>query len=160
MDGFRLSLGRSFVPALIVFSSSAAFGWNCHSITGTQALDRGLSSLGNKRLKSTGTQLWSSAPNNPFSSIIGDFAASIVGKGDSVKANNQLDSSLNTIMASAESEGSSWNDIRSLLESQQTEEERIFRDNLVKGYGVGSPMHKVKNRHYNVLTRKSVEVQS
>lgn len=67
-----------------------------------------------------------------------------MGKGDSVSSNSQLDATLTNIMASAGSKGSSWSDIRSHLESLQTSEEKMFRENLVKGYGVGSPMHKVR----------------
>ena len=44
----------------------------------------------------------------------------------------------------ASSKGASLSDIRSQLESVQTPEERKFRDNLVKGYGEGSPMNKVR----------------
>ena len=38
----------------------------------------------------------------------------------------------------------SWDRIRSLLEQQQTPDERLFRTNLQYGYGVGSPLHKVR----------------
>lgn len=38
----------------------------------------------------------------------------------------------------------SWDDIRSLLESQQTPEERKFRSNLDNGYGAPSPLHKLR----------------
>ena len=160
MDGIRRSLGKYIPLLLVVISSSEGFGLSTSSHTSTTlpirttyALDRGASSVLASRVKSqtaktasaaTTSQLFASAPNNPFSSIIGDFAQSIMGKSDSVTANPQLDSSLQAIMASASDKGASWSDIRSQLESVQTPEERKFRDNLVKGYGAGSPMHKVR----------------
>ena len=145
MDGIRRSIGK-FIPVLvIILASPETFGWTSNSITATQPVDRGVSSLKKGLKTSTTTQLWSSAPNNPFSSLLGDFASSLMGKADSVKPNAKLDASLDAIMASAGStKGSSWTDIREILESMQTPEERQFRDNLAKGYGVGSPMHKVR----------------
>lgn len=72
--------------------------------------------------------------------MIGDFASSIMGKGDSVKANPTLDSQLTNMKMST-----TWEDIRSHLEAAQTPEERKFRDNVSKGYGVlGSPLHKIR----------------
>lgn len=133
MDGIRRSLGR-YIPLLLIGSSPLAFGWHTRSMQ-TQALDRGASSLTSRVKKPTA--LHASAPNNPFSSLIGDFASSLMGKGDSVSANSKLDASL-TRMAG------SWSEIRSQLESLQTPEERQFRDNLAKGYGEGSPLHKVR----------------
>lgn len=62
-----------------------------------------------------------------------------MGKGDSLKENTQLDASLRGASSS-----SSWSDIRTKLESVQTPQERKFRENLVKGYGEGSPLHKVR----------------
>ena len=156
MDGIRRSLGKYLPLLLVVFSSSEAFGFSCYTgITNsinfqTCSLDRSVPSiLASSRIQSqtakTTTQLFSSSPSNPFSSIIGDFAQSIMGKSDTVTANPQLDSSLQAIMAASSAKGSSsWSDIRSQLESVQTPEERKFRDNLVKGYGEGSPMHKVR----------------
>ena len=38
----------------------------------------------------------------------------------------------------------SWGDIRNQLQSKQTNEELKFRDNLDKGYGKGSPLHKLR----------------
>ena len=39
---------------------------------------------------------------------------------------------------------SSWDEIRSMLESKQTDDERNFRKNLTKGYGKASPLHKLR----------------
>jgi hypothetical protein len=41
----------------------------------------------------------------------------------------------------------SWDDVRAQLASKQTDEERAFRANLEQGYGVGSPMHKLRLFH-------------
>jgi glutathione S-transferase len=38
----------------------------------------------------------------------------------------------------------SWEEIRSILESKQTSEERQFRNNLPRGVGVGSPLHRLR----------------
>jgi hypothetical protein len=136
MDGIRRSLGRFVVPILLTLSTSSAFGIvNLQYIT---ALDRGTSSLATRGVKSSTTRIWST-PENPFSSIMGDFASAIMGKGGSVPANGKLDSSLANIMSST-----TWTDIRSKLEAMQTEEERQFRNNVDKGYGVGSPMNKIR----------------
>lgn len=40
--------------------------------------------------------------------------------------------------------GGSWDDIRSKLQSKQTAEERAFRNNLAKGIGAPSPLHKLR----------------
>ena len=71
---------------------------------------------------------------------MGDFASAMIGKGGSVQMNTKLDSTLKSIMSSI----TTWTDIRSKLETMQTEEERQFRNNLASGYGVGSPMNKIR----------------
>eukprot|EP00978_Attheya_sp_CCMP212_P029267 scaffold103445_cov58-Attheya_sp.AAC.6 len=38
----------------------------------------------------------------------------------------------------------SWEAVETQLEQQQTPEERAFRQNLIKGYGAASPLHKVR----------------
>lgn len=38
----------------------------------------------------------------------------------------------------------SWEEIRTALRAKQTPEERKFRDNLTKGYGKASPLHKLR----------------
>lgn len=53
--------------------------------------------------------------------------------------------SVNVALSSTLSAVPDWNKVRSHLESQMTsEDERNFRSNLVKGYGVGSPLHKLR----------------
>ena len=74
---------------------------------------------------------------NPFASFVGDMADSLMG--NSVSANPQVDQAIAKISSS------SWDDIRTLLESQmKTDDEKFFRANLEKGYGVASPLHKVR----------------
>jgi glutathione S-transferase len=70
--------------------------------------------------------------------MIGDVASSIFGGNNIVSQNSRVESALASISTD------SWNDIRTKLESQQTAEERSFRKNLEKGYGVGSPLHKIR----------------
>jgi glutathione S-transferase len=72
--------------------------------------------------------------NNPFNSIIGDMASAMFGKG--VSSNAKVESSLTNLSTDI-----SWSALRTKLESVQTPEERMFRDNLAKGYGVASPLH-------------------
>ncbi|KAL3906186.1 MAG: hypothetical protein SGILL_009371, partial [Bacillariaceae sp.] len=86
---------------------------------------------------SSGSSLLSMS-TNPFSSMIGDVASSIFGGNKNVAPSGKVEASLDSI------ETDSWSKIRETLESQQTPEERAFRDNLVKGYGVASPLHKVR----------------
>ena len=38
----------------------------------------------------------------------------------------------------------SWDDIRNQLQSKQTNDELKFRDNIEKGYGIASPLHKLR----------------
>jgi hypothetical protein len=135
MEGIRRSLGRFVVPILLTLSTSTAFGFV--NLQYTTALDRGTTSLATRGVKSSTTRILST-PDNPFSSIMGDFASAMMGKGSSVQANEKLDKSLNNLLIST------WTDIRSKLEAMQTEEERQFRNNVAKGYGVGSPMNKIR----------------
>ena len=79
--------------------------------------------------------------SNPFSSMIGDMASSIFGGGNSVPPNPAVDRGLSSVTIA------SWDDIRSQLEEKQTPEERTFRANLAKGYGVGSPLHNLRLFH-------------
>lgn len=51
---------------------------------------------------------------------------------------SELDSKLNSMGVS------SWNDIRSDLESKQTGEEKAFRSNVEKGIGRASPLNKIR----------------
>lgn len=78
--------------------------------------------------------------NNPsFSTLIGDMASSILGSGKkSPDRNPELDAQLDRMEPS-------WKAVRARLESQQpTAEERKFRARLAQGYGVGSPLHRVR----------------
>lgn len=82
---------------------------------------------------------------NPFSSMIGDVASSLFGgggaKGDQTNA-DQVDAALEKTGAKSKT----WSELKDQLASQQTtDEERNFRQNLEKGYGIqGSPMHKIR----------------
>ena len=67
--------------------------------------------------------------------MIGDMVSSLIGNANSVPPNPNVDSAL------ADVSFPSWSDVRNHLESLQTPEERSFRENLSKGYGVGSPLH-------------------
>jgi hypothetical protein len=84
--------------------------------------------------------------NNPFSSMVGDMASSIFGNGNSVSSNDKVESGLDALSSET------WSSLRQKLEAAQTPEERSFRDNLAKGYGVGSPLHLV--RLYNEKNRE------
>lgn len=74
--------------------------------------------------------------------MIGDVASSLFGVGGSgaknIAANAQVEAALDAIPTAT------WVELREKLESQQTADEKAFRQNLVKGYGVASPMHKVR----------------
>jgi len=71
-----------------------------------------------------------------FSSLIGDMASSLLGK--TPDRNPVLDAQLNQVEPS-------WQAVRAQLESQfATDDERNFRANLAQGYGVASPLHKVR----------------
>jgi hypothetical protein len=80
----------------------------------------------------------SSGSSNPFTSMIGDMASSIFGNADSIEANGNVESKLSTVGTGT------WADVKEKLKSVQTPEERAFRENLSKGYGVGSPLHLVR----------------
>jgi len=74
---------------------------------------------------------------NSFSTLIGDMASSLLGK--TMSPNPAVDKALTNVGTT------SWQNVRSLLESSmETNDERLFRQNLDKGYGVGSPLHKVR----------------
>jgi glutathione S-transferase len=75
--------------------------------------------------------------SNPFSSLLGDMAKSFRIGSNHAPLNQQIDTKLQSVI-------DSWHDIRNTLQNQQTLEERRFRDNLLKGYGRGSPLHKVR----------------
>jgi len=143
MDGIRHSLGKFFPLFLVLVSSSEGFVGSSRSYK-TYALDHRGAALASRMKSSsssaatkTTAQLFST-PNNPFASFVGDFAQSIMGKSDIVSVNPNFDANLKSLLTV------DWPDIRSQLESVQTPDEKKFRDNLVNGYGEGSPMHKVR----------------
>ena len=75
---------------------------------------------------------------NPFTSFVGDVANSIMG-GNTVDSKPQVDAAVQ------KASKTSWDELREVLSSQMsTEEERNFRQNLAKGYGPASPLHKVR----------------
>ena len=80
-------------------------------------------------------------PGNPFQTLIGDMASSIAsslpGQSKGTVDCDAIDSKLNDI-------SSSWEDIKSDLESKQTDEEKAFRSNVGKGIGAPSPLHKIR----------------
>lgn len=100
-----------------------------------------------------GVALYATGKQTPssFSSVLGDMASSLFG-GEGSKSLMALNAELDQKM---ESMTPSWETVRSKLESLQTEEERVFRDNLKLGYGVASPLHKV--RLYDPKTSNSVD---
>lgn len=72
--------------------------------------------------------------------MLGDLASSLVGGGGG--SENPVDENADAVLEAAV--GPSWEDVRSRLESAQTPEERRFRDDLAKGHGAASPMHKIR----------------
>jgi hypothetical protein len=88
---------------------------------------------------STTTALQSSNKFNPFTNMLGDVASSIMGGGGSAGPNDpNLDATLASIS------NTSWDSVRSTLESLQTPEERNFRSSLQTGRGPPSPLHKIR----------------
>jgi glutathione S-transferase len=82
--------------------------------------------------------LYSSNNQNPFSSFMKDMTSSLMG--NSLPLQPQVDQ----ILASVETL-SSWDHVRLTLESKMTtDNERLFRANIDKGYGVASPLHRVR----------------
>lgn len=74
---------------------------------------------------------------NPLS-MFGDIASSFLSGGDGSNADPSLDATVSSAF------GSTWDNIRSKLESAQTEEEKRFRPNLEKGHGAASPLNLVR----------------
>jgi hypothetical protein len=114
----------------------------CHSfnIRPAQKIMRSVSGLfllaSSWRLKRT-----SAFSNQPsFSSFISGVANSFMGGGPNVVSKPALDARL----ASLDSTVPALSRIQERLREQQTNEERSFRQNLSLGYGVGSPLHKVR----------------
>ena len=78
---------------------------------------------------------------NPFKSILSNIQQQGMSSisSDSI---GQLQTLTDQVLSS-HSIGS-WDDIRNQLQSKQTNDELKFRDNLDKGYGKGSPLHKLR----------------
>lgn len=75
---------------------------------------------------------------NPFQ-MVGDVASSLLG-GSGVDGNAAVDEAVSALVQEM-----TWETIRQELESKmESDDERNFRSNLAKGYGVASPLHKVR----------------
>ena len=75
---------------------------------------------------------------NPFR-MVGDVASNILG-GSGVDGNTAVDQAV-----SAAVQDMTWEKIRQELHAKmETDEERNFRSNMAKGFGVGSPLHKLR----------------
>ena len=84
--------------------------------------------------------------SDPIKSLFGNVASSISNIQKIGIMQQQSDRHTNLLTArvlSAHNIGS-WEDIRTALRAKQTPEERKFRDNLTKGYGKASPLHKLR----------------
>ena len=94
-------------------------------------------------LLTTSSSLYMASSNNkntfnPFR-MVGDVASNILG-GSGVDGNAAVDQAVSALV-----QDMTWEDIRQELESKMaSDDERNFRSNLEKGYGVGSPLHKVR----------------
>lgn len=86
--------------------------------------------------------------NNPLQSLFGNVASTISNlqqEGMLTPVSHEKLSKLNTITTKTLVSASINVDaIRSSLEAKQTTEERKFRSNLKNGYGVASPLHKLR----------------
>ena len=87
-----------------------------------------------------GTPLYMS---NPLKNIFGNVASSISNIQQQGMTNISANR-LEELKALTDGIGGSWDDIRSKLQSKQTAEERAFRNNLAKGIGAPSPLHKLR----------------
>ena len=74
---------------------------------------------------------------NPFGSMMGDMASSLLGGGPNLSRNPALDEAVQSLAPS-------WSKVRSDLEAKMTPTELEFRKNLEFGYGEGSPLHKIR----------------
>jgi hypothetical protein len=74
--------------------------------------------------------------SNPFFDMASIFGGNV--NTNTVAASPGVDAAL------ASSAVSSWSQLRQQLESVQTADEKVFRSNLSKGYGIGSPLHKLR----------------
>lgn len=86
---------------------------------------------------------------NPLKSFFGNVASSISTIqqiGMTQQSYSDRDAALlsHTAQVLSSHNIGSWEDIRSALRAKQTPEEKSFRDNLSKGYGKASPLHKLR----------------
>ena len=96
---------------------------------------------GRRHLNRTGKQIQIKSAAYMSSNPFLDMASSIFGgnaKTNTVVGSPKVDAAL------ASSTVSSWSQVRQQLETVQTAEEKVFRQNLPNGYGVGSPLHKLR----------------
>jgi len=96
------------------------------------------SSMPSSRLNIHNNKLFAT---NPFKSILSNIQQQGMSSISS-DCIGQLQT-LTDQLLSSHSVGS-WDDIRNQLQSKQTNDELKFRDNLDKGYGKGSPLHKLR----------------
>jgi hypothetical protein len=96
---------------------------------------------GRHHLNRTGQQIKIKSAAHMSSNPFFDMASSIFGGNANT---NTVASSPKVDAALASSEVSSWSQLRQQLESVQTADEKVFRQNLSKGYGIGSPLHKLR----------------
>jgi len=96
------------------------------------------------RSRTASTSTTSVFETNPLKSLFGNVASSI--SNIQQMGMNQQSSELQALIAQvlASHNIGSWDDIRSALRAKQTPEETNFRDNLSKGYGKASPLHKLR----------------
>ena len=102
----------------------------------------------NSIVGATSTSRFMSRPSNTFNPfrMVGDVASGLLGSlgvGD-MESKPQVEKAIVSMLSSS-GDLLSWKDIRQNLEqAMETEEERNFRTNLPMGYGVGSPLHKIR----------------
>jgi len=150
MNDIRRSLLKNLLPPLfLVITSSYGLILNnssCSRKTATAAASKAKTLQVLTKSSSSTTRLFGASseppPSNPFVSMLGDLASSILpSSGGVVELNKGLDSSIERATLT------SWDDICTKLESlQTTPEERNFRSHVVEqGYGdVGSPLQKMR----------------
>jgi len=107
-----------------------AFGYSL-----SPSLRPALPTIGHRSVTSTSTTRLSmfGGSSNPLDMVAGLFPS----KGSLDMAGN-----VNDCLATRSLAG--WDEIRSQLESKMTSEESSFRANLKYGYGVASPLHKIR----------------
>ena len=92
---------------------------------------RRLNNLHNNKLFATNPfkSIWSNIQQQGMSTMSSDSIGELQTLTDQVLSSHSI---------------GSWDDIRSQLQSKQTNDELKFRDNLAKGYGKASPLHKLR----------------